>query len=53
MRTDHLEERSTFERVFDVFLMCAALLAVASIAWGLDMPDIKKDMALLPPDARQ
>ncbi len=40
MRTDHLEERSTFERVFDVLLTCAALLAVASIAWGLDTQDI-------------
>jgi iron(II)-dependent oxidoreductase len=40
MRTDHLEERSTFERVFDVLLVCAALLAVASIAWGLDTQDI-------------
>jgi iron(II)-dependent oxidoreductase len=40
MRTDHLEERSTFERVFDVVLIGAALLAVASIAWGLDTQDI-------------
>ena len=40
MRTDHLEERSTFERVFDALLICAAMLAVASIAWGLDTQDI-------------
>jgi hypothetical protein len=39
MRPDHPEERSTFERVFDVLLVCAALLAVASIAWGLDTQD--------------
>ena len=41
MRTDHLEERSTFERVFDVVLIGAAVLAVASIAWWLDTQDIK------------
>lgn len=40
MRTDHLEERSRFERVFDVILACAALLTVAGIAWGLDTQDI-------------
>ena len=40
MRTDHLKERSTFERVFDALLICAAMLAVASVAWGLDTQDI-------------
>ncbi len=40
MQTDHLKERGTFERVFDVVLIGAALLAVASIAWGLDTQDI-------------
>lgn len=40
MRTDPVETRSTFERVFDVLLIAATVLAVASLAWGLDTQDI-------------
>ena len=40
MRTDFLDERSAFERWIDILLACAAVLAVASIAWGLDTQDI-------------
>jgi len=40
MRSHQMEERSTFERWFDIVLVCAAVLAVASIAWGLDTQDI-------------
>jgi iron(II)-dependent oxidoreductase len=40
MRTDSIEGRSAFERVFDVVLAAAALLAAAGLAWGLDTQDI-------------
>ena len=40
MQTDSFEERSWFDRVFDIALAGAALLAVAGVAWGLDTQDI-------------
>jgi iron(II)-dependent oxidoreductase len=40
MRVERVEERTVVERVFDGLLVVAAVLAVASLAWGLDTQDI-------------